>query len=68
MASSLEAFAATSALIAFADRSDITINVIKGKYEPDAPRIALLLTGVLVVFGRLAFSLHRSSGSDSNSD
>ena len=46
----------------------ITINVIKGKYEPDALWIALLLTGVLLAFGRLAFFPHRSSGSDSNSD
>ena len=46
----------------------ITINVIKGNYDPDALWIVLLLTGVLVVFGRPAFSPHRRSESDSNSD
>lgn len=37
----------------------ITINVIKGNYEPNALWITLLLTGLLVVIGRLAFFPNR---------
>lgn len=37
----------------------ITINVIKGNYEPNALWFTLLLTGMLVVIGRLAFFPNR---------
>lgn len=37
----------------------IEINVIKGNYEPNALWFTLLLTGMLVVIGRLAFFPNR---------